>query len=208
VATCFTSSAGTFPGIVQLPRCALGYSTVNALQKSSYNSVYTITDLGLESDGAHLDQSDRYLGGYSMEVSIPLRDYLEFSFRGLLKSNGSPQVGRGIQLTLGSKSTDKNYVLNIQRGYTNGFPTNKYCLSLSAGNIATVNDLIITSYQPNYDQFYEIKAVRVAGKWSLYVDGSKIGETSDPGGPNQIDMLAIYTVGSVVIDNIKVANVR
>ena len=126
-------------------------------------------------------------------------------YRGMLKFQGSPQTGRGTQLVLGSSSTDKNYQLSIQRGYTNGFPTNKYCLSLSFGNINTVSDLITTNFQPNYDQFYEIRAIRFDGQWSLYVDGSLVGTAQDPGAFNQLENIVLYSVGSVAVDDIRVA---
>ena len=169
------------------------------------NNAFSVVNGILNRDGLHTDQSDRYLNGFNSHVSMPINDYLEYSYRGLLKSQGSPQTGLGTQLVLGSSQTDKNYSLNIQRGQTNGFPTNKYSLSLSYGTSGTITDLIVTNFQPNYDQFYNIKAVRVSGQWSLYVDGSLIGTAQDPGEFSQLENIVLYTVGSVAVDDIKVS---
>lgn len=173
---------------------------------SVYNNAFAVVDGVLHSDGQIFDQSDRYQVYYTTSVAMPESDFIEFSFLGSLKSAGNPQAGRGIMLVLGSGSSDKGYYINIQRGNTNGFSTNKYSLSLTYGSGGVLADLIVTSYEPNYDQAYEVKAIRLDGSWSLYVDGALIGMTQDPPGTfAQIEVVQILSVGSTTIDDVFVS---
>jgi hypothetical protein len=172
------------------------------------NSAYSVVGGVLNSDGLRSDQSDRYTTAFVANVTMPVSDYMEFSYTGSLKSIGNPQVGRGIHLVLGSNADGREYYLAIQRGYTNGFPTNKYCLSLEMGGDGTIVDLIKTSFQPNYDQIYAIKAIRSDGQWSLYVDGSLIGSVADPVGSfTGISVIMIGAIGSITVDNIYVSTI-
>jgi hypothetical protein len=142
----------------------------NPTWNSIANNAYSIVNGELHSDGLIMDQSDRYRNVYRSDVSLQALDYLEFSYRGLLKQVGNPQTGRGTKVII--IGTDgNNYQLNIQRGFVDSFPNNKFSLSLSAGT-STQFDLVVTSFQPDYDQIYDIRAVRQSGIWTLYISSS------------------------------------
>ncbi len=165
------------------------------------NSAYSIVSGVLHSDGKIIDESDRYINGFSSVVSIAASDYLNISYRGQLESVGSPQTGRGIQLALGNNTSGNSYMLNIQNGYTNGFPTNKYCISITFGN-GNLFDVVTSATAPNYDQWYYVQAIRSAGIWKLYVNGALIGQAPTMGPLTQIDTVQLWTVGSVAVDDI------
>ena len=67
-------------------------------------SAWSVINGQLHHDGAITDGSDRYRTNFTARFADPdqkveLGD-LEMSFYGLLKSDGNPQIGRGIELNL------------------------------------------------------------------------------------------------------------
>ena len=168
------------------------------------NPTYRVMDGKLFVDGLIIDQSDTYANSFTYPLTFSSTDYLEMSYVGLLKSTGNPQNGRGTILNLASDGD--GYHLSIQNGYTNGFPTNKSCISIVIAANSTLQDLVTTTFSPNPDQFYTVKAVRQNGKWYLYVDDTLIGSDVDPINKTTFNAIQILTVGSVVIDDITVAD--
>ena len=166
------------------------------------NRAYTVVNGQLHSDGLHADSSDRYTSNYRLEESFESNDYLEFSYRGLLKSVGNPQAGRGTIVSL--FGPDGGYEVNIQKGYTNGFPTNKYSISLTYTPPGYRYDLIVSSFEPAYDQYYEVRGVRRNGIFTLYVDDVEIGSAADPLNMTEFTLLRMSLVGSVVVDDVEI----
>ena len=169
---------------------------------------YSIINEALHSDGLNLDSSDRYSNGFHhmLDEHIISDDYLVLSYRGLLKGQGNPQAGRGTNMRLISRapSPSESYNLDIQRGYTNGFPTDKTSISLSIGTNQTLIDVVLWDIAPDYDTPYDVRAVRHKGIWSLYVNGVLMGTAPDALGLTDFDEVALNPVGSVVIDTIQI----
>ncbi|KAA3663709.1 MAG: hypothetical protein DWQ04_09410, partial [Chloroflexi bacterium] len=147
-----------------------GELNTNPPWTSCFDTPYSIINGEFHGDGAILDGSDRYVFKCNYEFDFQTDDYLEISYRGMLKSTGNPQTGRGVQVSVYNRDVDKGYFLYVSRGYIHGFPTNKYSISLGIIGNNNVSDLIVTNFQPEYDVVYDIKAVRQNGTWALYVD--------------------------------------
>jgi hypothetical protein len=94
--------------------------------------------------------------------------------------------------------------LNIQNGYTSGFPTNQHSISFGYNPPNDPTDLIATSYSPNFNQIYEVRAVRENGLWTLFIDGQPYGSIEDPGGYQSFQKILLLTVGSVFVDDITI----
>jgi fibronectin type 3 domain-containing protein len=162
----------------------------------------------LHVDGEHIDASDRYLNWIRTVQNFSDDNHLEFAFRGALEGTGSPQRGRGVKIRLVPSTGDTCYDLSIQNGETDGFPINHYSISLGYCANSSLYDLITTDYAPQFDRFYDVRAVRENGMFYLYVDGEMIGSAGDPlfitqfGAPTQA--VDIITVGSVILDNVEV----
>ena len=165
------------------------------------NTAWNIINGQLHSDGLIQDSSDRYRTIYesvfSQQIQAP--DYLEMSYSGVLKSVGNPQIGRGIQLSLIGEG--EVYQLRLQNSVTSGASVNFFSFALSyTGN--GFFDLITSNFAPEYDQEYEIKAIRENGVWTLYVDSQVIDSAADPVGMTVLDKYFFDVVGSVVIDDV------
>ncbi|MEM4397632.1 MAG: hypothetical protein QW757_03350, partial [Candidatus Woesearchaeota archaeon] len=154
------------------------YTTNPVWELDLGGNVYVVNGV-LHHDGINLDDSDRYWSLLSTNTLFSTKDYLELSFKGLLKSEGNPQEGRGIILALYSSDKKKRYDIRIQDGFTSGFPINQHSISLGYGDEDSLGDYIVTSFVPERDRFYNIKAVRKNNLWSLYVDGVLIGTQHD-----------------------------
>ena len=169
------------------------------------NVAYSVVDGQLHSDGVHADASDRYTNWFISWTTFTANDYLEFSFKAMLKSSGNPQEGRGVKLLLGAANGNSQYDLRIQNGYVDGFPINHHSISFGYGANETLYDLVVSNFTPEYDRFYNLKVIRSAGVFSLYVDDVLIGQASDPLGITQFGSVHLLTVGSGVIDDIQVS---
>ncbi|MEM7131092.1 MAG: hypothetical protein AAF702_32520 [Chloroflexota bacterium] len=167
------------------------------------NNAWTTTGGQLHADGLNVDGSGRYRSGFSTNVSFEVEDYLEISFRGLLKQSGNPQEGRAIQSNLVDSGSGNAYQLRIQNKQTSGFPVNQMSFALATPGDNFV-DLITSDFAPDYDQFYTIRAVRQNGWWTLYVDDEVIGTVADPLGLTNFDNFWFDLVGSVVVDDIEI----
>ena len=159
------------------------------------------------SDGTDHDSSDRYWSIYNSDVTILADDYLELSYEGMLKSVGSPQAGRGIHVGLRGQvgGVNANYILMIQNGNAGGSNINEHSISLvytSPGGVPT--DLIVSNFVPNFDQWYEVKAIRENGVWTLYADENPLGSANAPYHLPNVDQVQMPLVGSVAVDNIVV----
>jgi hypothetical protein len=96
------------------------------------------------------------------------------------------------------------YELRIQNGYVDGFPINHNSMSFGYCANSSLYDVVVSNFAPEYDRFYNIKAVRSNGEFSLFVDDLLIGQAPDPLGLTQFGSVFIVTVGSAVIDDIEV----
>ncbi len=163
---------------------------------------YTIINGEFHGDGAITDASDRYAFHCYHHIVIETDDYLEVSYRGMLKSTGNPQAGRAVEVSMSSNDNGKGYFFYIQRGNINGFPTNKYTLSIGISGFNTVSDLIVTNFQPEYDTVYELKAIRQNGIWTLFVDDTQIGSAADPYAVKEFVQVNFGTIGSAMIDDL------
>jgi hypothetical protein len=171
----------------------------------SYNyPAFFIVDGQLHSDGVHNDGSDRYSNYYRTYPTFGASDYLEFSFRAKLKSSGNPQAGRGVKLLIIDASGYPCYELRMQNGYVDGFPINHNSLSFGYCANESLYDTIVSNFEPEYDRFYNLRAVRSNGEFSLFVDDVLIGQAPDPLGLTQFGSVFIISVGSIVIDDIEV----
>jgi len=168
------------------------------------NEAFSIIDGQLYSNGLHTDGSGRYSNFYRTYPTFATSDYLEFSFRAMLKSAGNPQAGQGVKLLIIDASGYPCYELRIQNGYVDGFPINHNSLSFGYCADQTLYDVVVSNFAPEYDRFYNIKAVRRNAEFSLFVDGVLIGQAADPLGLTQFGSVFIATVGSTVIDDIEV----
>ena len=121
-----------------------------------------------------------------------------------MKSIGNPQAGVSVVISIISNVPPygKGYDLNIQNGYAHGFPTNQHSISFTYRADNTFYDLIVSDFTPNYDQAYDVKAIRQDGIWSLYADNSLIGTAPDPAGLTEFHHVHMPLAGSVVIDNV------
>lgn len=131
-------------------------------------------------------------------------DFLEISFRGLLKSQGNPQSGTEIYVaTFSTTAGFGEYALRI--GTQHGWPNeSNNGIAFQTGDPYRVNDLIRTSYPPLLDHMYQVRVVRQVGEWSLFVDGALVGSVADPWGWTELHSVKIATVGSVVIDDLEI----
>lgn len=154
-------------------------------------------------NGDVIDTSDRYWSILYSYINFSADDKLIFSYRGLLKSQGNPQEGRGILLVLLGTNGNR-YDLRIQDGFTSGFSTNQHSISLGYGTNDGLGDYITTIFSPEKDRYYDIKAVREQGIWSLYVDNSLIGTAIDTLNISTFHQIHLPMVGSVIIDDINV----
>ena len=157
----------------------------------------------LNHDGTIFDGSGRYQSVLPTFDNFSTTDKLEVSYRALLKSSGNPQPGQGILFALGAIN-GKRYDLRIQDGFTSGFPTNQHSISLGFGEENGLGDYITTNFTPTRDTYYNIKAVREGGIWSLYVDNVLVGTTHDTLGLDDFSNLHLHLVGSLIIDDIVV----
>jgi hypothetical protein len=168
------------------------------------NSAFTVVDGVLNSDGLIVDASDRYQTQYTISAVLTASDYIEMSYRGLLKSVGNPQTGRGIQMTLAGSSG--SYSLSLMNGYNSGWPTDQHSISIVTDPVNNPTTLLKTSYAPAYDRMYEARAIRKGGVWYLFVDGFLIGKANDPLGLSSFTVFIINTVGSVALDDVELRN--
>jgi hypothetical protein len=145
-------------------------------------------------NGSLHDASGRYLGNLAHVTStVETSGYLEMSFRGMLLSAGNPQEGRGVQLTIGGLYGD--YSLQINNGFVGGWPTNAIYFQYGSGGYRYV--LIATPYAPERDRWYDVRAVRQGGIWTLFIDGALVGTSGDPLQLNSFDQFIIASTGSV-----------
>ena len=177
----------------------------------SYNPIwgYAGGNFRVEDGELHHDglSEDRYRSILGSPVNITANGNLTFSFRGVLKADGSPEEGRGIYLYLENYccyTTLKRLELRIINGFTDGFPINHNSLSFGYGNGDILGDYITTNYTPNRDTTYTLKAQRQEGVWHFYVDDEEIGTVSDYFNVTSINAVNLFLVGSVAIDDINV----
>ena len=204
--TIVTIAVGASPSIVFFDDFSDGELENNPTW-THYNNAYSIVNGELHSDGMDVENDGRWRNFFdSFDVSFTANDYVELSYRGLLKSVGNPQDGRGTTLSIidTTQPNGEGYDLNIQNGYVHGFPTNKYSISLSYRANVWLYDLIVSDFVPVDDTFYEVRAVRQGGIWTLYSDGTLIGTAADPLGLTNFDMVHMPTSGSVIIDDVVV----
>lgn len=161
--------------------------------------------------GAHVDGSDRYSSQYDVRnLNISAPDYLEISYDGRLipfSQGALYQDGRGI--ILGIVGPQGRYDLNIQNGYTSGFPTDQNAFSIVYHSPGNFPRNLISSNSIGYPRpvdgvNYHVRAIRQNGAWSLYVDGTLIGSVTEPFQLTQITQVHLPVVGSIAIDNIQV----
>jgi hypothetical protein len=185
-----------------------GDITANPTYDKIKNPVYQIIDGQLHMDGLNTDGSGRYNMQLGRNETVTTSGYLEFSFRGSLKSSGNPQEGRALSMVLAFPSTDtqsfSDVSLYLNNASTSGFPTDQYHIALNATTNSYTRTIINTSIAPEYDRIYELRAIRDNGIWSLYVDGVLVGSVADPIGRNQFTYYAIGNTGSVTIDDIEI----
>ena len=163
------------------------------------NDAYSIVDEILHSSG--LQDGNRYRTIYETDIQISASDYLEFSYRGMIKS-GDLEGIQGITVVL--VGIVGGYDLNIQRGVIHGFDTDQTSISLSYRDNVSIFDLIVTQYSPEYDRYYLVKAIRENGFWTLYVDGIAVGTASDPLEISEFQKVHMPLTGKVSIDDIHV----
>jgi hypothetical protein len=161
-----------------------------------------IQDGQLHHDGVMADGSGRYLSYFNSYSQIPPSDTLKLSFSGYLKSEGNPQEGRGIHLSLISETG--RYDLRINNGYTSGFPINLYTISIIYHYQGQIKELIATSFVPARNTWYNVIGERQNGVWYLYVNNELIGQNIDPVGIDNFYQTHLSLVGSVIVDNITV----
>jgi hypothetical protein len=171
---------------------------------SPQNNAYAVIAGALHVDGLNADASDRYITWINMPVTATSSDYIEIGFRGLLKSVGNPQAGRGIQLVFGGNSG--SYTINLADGYVSGWPTDQHSISLATDPVNNPTTLLKTPWVPAHDRMYEARAVRKGGVWYLFADGFLISKASDPLGLSSFNGIYMIATGSVVIDDVEVRN--
>jgi hypothetical protein len=169
------------------------------------NDAYEIINGELHSDGLNT-QDTRWQNSYRMDLVFETADYIEMQYVGMLKSTGNPQIGRGIAVRI--YNTDPQvrqaYMLEMNRGFVDGHPKCKYCFSLAIAANHTAYSLISSSFKPEYDRVYHVRAVRENGIWSLFVDGQLIGTAADPLALNNFNYIWMTGTGSVVVDDIEI----
>jgi len=166
------------------------------------NTAWSIINGQLHHDGAITDGSGRYRTIFDStinEIIQPL-DYLEMSYYGYLKSVGNPQIGTGIELHLVGQGGA--YMLRLQKGATSGANVNFFSFALSYTTPNGWVDLIVSNFEPTYDQGYVIKAIRQNGIWTLYVDSQVIGSAADPLQITTYNRFFNDVIGSVIIDDV------
>ncbi len=162
---------------------------------------YNVISGTLHSDGLRDQADDRYRSWFSAFPSFQTGDYLEISYKGMLKSQGQPQTGRGIQFWL-SDPIGRHYTLNIFNGFAFPFSVNQHALSFGYDYVNDPHDLIVTNFVPEYDHFYNLRGVRDQGVWSFYVDNQLIGSATDPLGMTNFNSVHLIAIGSVAVDDI------
>jgi len=153
-------------------------------------------------DGTN-DGSGRYWSILNSFVNFSTKDKLIFSIKGLLNSQGNPQEGRGIILSIGGNN-NLRYDLRIQDGFTSGFPINQYSISLGYGTGSGLYDYISTAFAPQRDLIYYVKAIREKGQWLLYVNDYLIGSATDIFNITYFNIVHAPLVGSVSIYEVNV----
>jgi hypothetical protein len=158
----------------------------------------------LHSDGLIVDESDRYVSKLSYPLIFSANDDLILTFDALLKSSGSPQIGRGVHISYYDANSDYTYLLSVTNGYTNGASYDHQSILLGFLHPSGSGNLIKTNFVPNYDTWYKVKAIRHNHSWNLYVDNILIGTENDNLNIVSFKKLILDMTGSVAIDNIKV----
>ena len=161
----------------------------------------------LHADGNVCDSSGTAQTRLHTNVNIPVGDYLEISFVGMLKPQVYPnQAGIGARMFTGNPAG--GYYLIIGRGDMGSFPINENAISLVGGPSGTIYNIIDTSFPPEYGQTYKVRAVRSDGTWTLYVDDTEIGTAADTVGTDSLTHVALPLIGSVTMDNLAVITTR
>jgi hypothetical protein len=159
----------------------------------------------LHSDGLIVDQSDRYVSKFSLPVNVDTSKCdLILSYDALLKSNGSPQNGRGVHISYYDTNSPYTYLLSVTNGYTNGASYDHHSLLLGYTHPDTAGNIIKTPYAPSFDRWYNIKAIRHDHIWKLYVNNNLIGIENDTLNINKFNNIILDMTGSVAVDNIKI----
>jgi hypothetical protein len=180
-----------------------GDYTSNPAWHKDYGNLY-VQNGTLNSDGAIVDGSGRYSTTLHYNSNISTIETLIFSFNALIKSVGSPQIGRGVHLSYLNSNIGVEYLFSVANGYTNGAPYNHQSVTFIHLGGEGAKEYVTTQYVPSYDTWYKVKAIRKNGIWTLYVNNQIIGSSQDQLNINSIGVIFLDTVGSVSIDDINI----